>query len=262
MLVAFAFEGTSAPDGSMDAIGRAVLASLEHNGGPAFSVPALAILAALGVLLVRWVRRDVTAERAEQEKRDALHSVALSEVREGRNRREWVRVPAQVPMTLQHADVRRSLFFEECETVDLSGGGVSYRTLSPPVPGDCLEFTLNLGEPRPMSLRGIVVRVEAARSAEVASLVGVRLGPLRDKDREHLVRWVAREERRGLAEARRGSPCAYCGRPTEDASMQVHPTCAERAREAPLSLPPTGTAEEIAPRGDSLLRRSSSAPPR
>jgi hypothetical protein len=210
---------------TLDRIGRAFFAALDRDGGPVPSVALAVTVVVLFVWLVRWVQREARRDRVEREALDAEHERALSEMATGSERRRWFRVPAQLRVRVQGEDRRHRPRHEDCETRDVSEAGVAFLSHTPPAPGRPLRFTLDLGDKRPLSLQGVVVRTEPPPAAGAASLVAVTLGPFALGDRERLAQWVAREEAREIAQMRRGPVCAVCGRPLADGAGEVHPTC-------------------------------------
>jgi hypothetical protein len=225
MLAAFAEETPSQTD-TLNGIGHAFFATLDRDGRPAFAGAATVVALALIVLLIRWVRREARRDRIEQAALDARHQTALSEAPAGDDHREWIRVPAHVRMTLQHTDGHHRFFYEDCETQNVGAGGLAFLSHTPPPSGLPLHFTIDLGEKRPISLQGIVVRVESPSTPDAPSLVAVKLGPITPAEREHVVRWVSHEETREIAEAHRGRLCSFCGRPLAEGAGETHSSCA------------------------------------
>ncbi len=238
-------DSNSSPTETMDGIGQAFFAALDRDGGPVVTAVVTVLAVALFVLLVRWVRRETRREAMAQQALDARHRAALAAAATARESREWVRVATRVPVTLRHRDARQRLVSEECEMRNLSGGGGAFLSKRPPPPGLPIELTIDLGEARPLALRGIVVRVEPPRVPGEPSLVGMRMSDITTAEREHLVRWIAHVDADKVAQARRGRLCARCGRPLPAGPAKVHAACG-----APTSSQPPPS------------RRSSSRPPR
>jgi hypothetical protein len=218
---------------TLDAIGSSFFATLTRDGNPVFHALAGAVAALFLVLLVRWVRREVRKDRQEQAEGDARHARALSLLPPSDDR-EWVRVPAHLRVEVKHERGRHGVFYEPCETQNVSAGGLSFLTQFPPPPGTRLWMSLDLGERRPLALSGVVTRTEPSPTASATHLVAVKLGPIDARAREHLVRWVAREETRRIAEAQRGRLCAVCHRPLANSATNTHASCA-RAGDAQAS---------------------------
>jgi hypothetical protein len=219
---------TPSSNDTLDGITHAFFSSLDRDGGPIVQVLAVALLGAFAVLLVRWLRRENRRERLERELLDERHA-AVSLQPPAPERREWMRVAAHLPISILHPEGHRGPFFEDCETQNVSGGGLSFLTHAPSPRGTPLSFTLNLGEKRPLSLRGVVTRTEPPTAPGAPHLVALQLGPIAVTDRERIVRWVTHEESRELAEARRGRLCSVCKRPLADPSREVHSACASAA---------------------------------
>jgi hypothetical protein len=139
--------------------------------------------------------------------------------------RTWVRVAARLPIAIQHIDSHHRFFYEHLVTRDLSAGAVSFLCSAPPEPGRPIHFTLDLGEKWPLSLRGVVARTDR-EAPGAASLVVVSLGQITPPEREHLARWIAREETREIEQAHGGRLCSRCKRPMADGTSSVHPSCA------------------------------------
>jgi hypothetical protein len=160
----------------------------------------------------------------------------LSATRSSQEQREWVRVPAALDVKVKHTSGSRRYFDPECRTRDLSGGGVGIFSSRPPPPGESVEFTLDLKDRPPLSLRGVVVRVEPPIAYGEPALVGVKLGPIAETDRDAVVRWVARESTRAAARAREGRVCPVCGRTLADPALEVHPGCVGKESKRPKRL--------------------------
>jgi hypothetical protein len=233
----------------LDGIGRAFFGTLEHDGGLGFQLAAGVVVLALLTLLVRWVRREALLERIAQEALDARHAATMSETGIGDERREWVRVPAHVQLAVRREHGHHGPFYEPCETENLSGGGLSFFTRTPPALGASLQFTIDLGERSTLPLEGIVVRIEPPRGEGGAQLVAVKLDPITSREREHVIRWVAHEEVREIADARRGRLCVVCRRPLADDAGEVHTACATAVEPALVQRDerPTGPARAVAP---------------
>ncbi len=225
------FQPRGSSTDTLDGIGRAFFAALDRDGGPAVDVVAAAVALLLFVLLVRWVRREATREQREREELEARRLAAAATLHAGK--RAWVRVPVRVPMTVERREAGDRVSYEKCETQDISGGGGSFLCHRPPPPGAPLHFMLEPAGERPLPLRGIVVRVEPPSAPGAPSLVGVKLGPITERDREQVVRWLTHEQASGLAQSQRGHVCAACQRPLADAAAGTHPACARRDSKRP-----------------------------
>jgi PilZ domain len=217
----------------LDGIGRAFATTLQRDGGLGFQLAAGVVVLALFVLLLRWVRREVLAERIARQVLDARHSAVMSQAGSDDEQREWVRVPAHLHMAVRHERSHHRPVYESCETENIGGGGLAFSTRTPPALRARIQFTLDLGERTSLPLRGIVVRVEPPAAVAAAHLVAVELGPITGAEREHIVRWVAHEETRELRAAHRGRLCVVCKRPLADGATERHSGCAEVAHEPP-----------------------------
>jgi len=209
----------------LNGIGHAFFATLARDGGVRFSAAAALATAALVAWLLYWVRRETRRDREEQAVLDARHASAMAEAAASDPGREWVSVQARRPMTVQHPLPGGRFSYEKCETLSISGGSLTFLSRAAPARGAPLHFTVDLGERSPLSLRGIVRRVEPAVVGEAAARIEVSLGPITETDREHLARWIALEEDREIVEMRRGRLCPSCGRPLADDASEVHSTC-------------------------------------
>lgn len=212
------------PTIALDGIGEAFRATLDRDGGSVVGVAGAILALIFFVLLLRSVRREIRKERAEQAARDAQHAAAQAEAAARTERREWVRVAAHLQMMLRQTDGHR-VYYGSRETQNLSGGGVAFLSHVRPALGVPLELILDLGEKRPLSLMGIVVRVEPRPASGAPFLVAVRFGPIATVEREQVVRWVAREMGREIAITRRGRLCTCCHRPLSDSAGETHATC-------------------------------------
>ena len=121
-------------------------------------------------------------------------------------RREYFRVPATLPVTLSVTTPRNAKQATgdliAVTTVDLSGGGVQLETDHALEVGDTLELSLGLPA-RLVHVAGTVTRVAPAEhdpmrvpGREHVRLVGVELGPMMERDRAELVRFVHDVERK------------------------------------------------------------------
>jgi hypothetical protein len=215
---------------TLDGIGQAFSAAMAHDGGPIVVVVVAILVLAMAGWLFFWLLRETRRERSEQGALDARHEAARSTGSVVTQRREWLRVPAHVHMTVQHAQGGQRFWYEESETQNIGGGGVAFLSRTPPPPGCPVHFTLDLGERTPVSLRGVVVRVEPSTPGK-PSLVALKFGPCTAGEREQVVRWVAQEQESENEVARQGRPCPFCGRPLADEAMEAHSTCEQMAKE-------------------------------
>jgi hypothetical protein len=211
---------------ALDGIAHAFFSTLDRDGGPRLELAGAVVVLVLLALLVRWVRRDSLRDRVKQDALDARHTAAIAVV--GHEQRHWVRVPARLRLAVKHEPAHHLPFSEHCETVNLGGGGLAFSTQAPPEAGVPIQFALDLGEKRPLALEGVVVRIEPLASTGAGYLVAVKLGPITAGAREEIIRWVAHEETREIAEARRGRLCSICRRPLAEDAGNVHSACAER----------------------------------
>jgi hypothetical protein len=210
----------------LDGISQAFFTTMSRDGSPRFLVLAAVLTATLLVWLLYWLRRETRRERLEQEAIGTRHEVAMSQVLASGAQRKWVSVAAHRPISVQHQGRGGRIWYEECETQSLSGDLVAFYSKVPRAPGLPLHFAVDLGEKSPLQMRGVVARVEPPAVPGGPSLLEVRLGPITDRDREHVVRWVTVEEEREIAKTRRGPLCASCGRPVADGAEGMHSTCA------------------------------------
>jgi hypothetical protein len=210
---------------TLNGIAHAFFSAAGRDAGPGFELAGAAVVLVSFVLLVLWVRREARTDRVEREALDGRHAATLSDAGAGDERREWVRVPAHLHLAVKHEHGHRGPFYETCETQSLGGGGLAFSTHTPPSPGVPIRFTLDLGEKRSLPLQGIVARVEPPPAEGAAHRVAVRLGPITAADREHIIRWVAHEEVREIADAHRGRLCSVCTRPLADDAEEMHSAC-------------------------------------
>ncbi len=238
-LVIAASAGPTSPGESqaLHGIREAFFAALEQDRSPGVIALMAIMFVALVVASVRWLRREERREQSEhaelEERRRIVASMAPTRV----ERRAWVRVPGHLTMTVFHDAAPRPRV-DTFETQNVGAGGLAFLTHEPPRMGHRLEFSLDLGEKTGLSLHGVVVRVESPPATDAASLVALRLGGIDSRAREHLMKWIATEEVREIAEARRGRACARCGRPLADSAFEMHSTCA--AREPPIPAKKAG----------------------
>lgn len=213
---------------ALDGISRAFFAALDRDSSD-FVLGVLGTLALGAAYVVAgWLRRD--AESAQRERRDleARRERIASEAPPRLERREWVRIPANVAMkVMQPGETPRARPLA-LGTHDVGAGGLSFFSAEPPQPGSRLRLALDLDGRTPVAVRAVVVRVSSPPGPGAPSLVGVRFAEIDSTTRETLVKWIVAKERRGIAQARRGRLCACCERPLADGAEEMHPTCAAR----------------------------------
>lgn len=223
---------------TLEGIGSAFSSALDSRSPVAIVLIAV-IVVVLGVSALRWHRESTRAAKADAEadvEREARRQAVIAELSARRELRQWVRVPAHLRLELAELDAHGHLRVREFETLNVSGGGLAFLSHDPFATGALLEFKLDLGEGRPLVLPGVIRRTEPGPDADAASLVVLSFGAVDNATRERLVRWVAKEMVREIAEANRGRVCTVCGRPLADTSVSpAHFTClaqAERAKAA------------------------------
>jgi hypothetical protein len=228
MIVTFA---QRVPPGSetLDRLSQAFSSAMARNGGPV--VALIGALLTLGTLagLVWWALRETRQEHRERSARRARYEAAMSAASTARQRREWVRVAGRLPMTMWQSQNGKRARLEDCETHNVSGGGVAFFSQRPPPLGAPLDFTLDLGEETPLALQGIVARVEPPNSTRLA-LVALKIEACPAGVRERIARWVAQAKERELVKMRRGRLCRACRRPLTDEAREEHVTCAFEPR--------------------------------
>jgi hypothetical protein len=235
--------------GVLEGISRAFVSSVDHNGrATLFAAVASVLAAALAVAMVLWLRREAQREHAAQSVLDAEHKAAASERPARRERRQWVRVPAQRAMAVLQSPEGKRARYDVYETQNLGGGGLAFLTHKPPLRGTPLDFTLDLGERSPLPMHGVVIRVEPPPTPEAPALVAVNFGAIDNATRERLVQWIAKEELRAIAEAHAPPLCTCCHRPLADGAAAMHTTCAERATAPKPTSPPPVPSRVVPPR--------------
>ena len=211
---------------TLDAIGNAFFRALDNPAG-AFATYGFwfVALVSLGVV-VRWLRREAAVERREQELLNAEREEALKGLRSVSQKREWVRVPARLPISRRVTGTRGKTHVETAETRDLSAGGVSFLSRHPPALGDRLHVDVELGDRTTVSLAGLVVRVEPPSSeSRDTSVVALRLVLVEPTVRQQLMKWVTHEENRQIAQAQRERVCPRCGNPLAKDAGAMHASC-------------------------------------
>ena len=227
-------------------ISDAFESALHHAVVPTTFTMVLAALVVAGAFaLVRRIRRESAAARAEriarEEERLRIASTMPPE------RREFVRVPVHVPLTIPHGTVAHGRP-SHVETEDLSGGGLSFSSKAPPPLGSKLALVLDLGD-QELAMQGEVVRIAPSQKPAGPALVGVAFRDIETATREELIQWIAAEEIREIAAKRRGPVCSICGLPLAEEDATKHPSCATAAE---TGNPP--------PRASSAPARASLAP--
>ncbi len=213
----------------LDGISRAFFAALDQDGSD-FVIGvwgALAIAAAC--VIACWLRRD--AQSAQRERRDLeqRRERIASEAPPRLERRQWARIRANVGMKIVSAGDTSRAPALVLATHDVGAGGLAFFSGEALQRGMRLRLTLDLGERSPLAVRAVVVRANPPSRAGGASLVAAKFSEIDAATRERLVGWVAAEQRREIAHARRGRLCACCERPLADGAEDMHPTCAARA---------------------------------
>jgi hypothetical protein len=213
----------------LQGISGAFVATLDREGSGAVIAVWVILVCTGAVVVVRWLRSDARRERRERRALEKRREAVAAEPPPRLERREWVRVPAHVAMSVARAaETGVRAHVDLFETQNLSGGGVAFLADHPPACGTRLELTLDLGTARPLAVYGVIVRVDPPHSPEAPSLVALKFGNLAPAIRERLVKWIATEEVREIALARRGRVCACCKRPLADSHEEMHSTCAAR----------------------------------
>lgn len=231
-------EPSSSETSTLEGIGSAFSSALDSRSPVAIVLIAV-IVVVLAVAGLRWHRDAARVAKAEAEadvEREARRQAVIAELGARREQRQWVRVPAHLRLDLAELDAQDHLRVREFETLNVSGGGLAFLSHEPFSTGALLEFKLDLGEGRPLVLPGVIRRTEPGPAPDSASVVVLTFGAIDNATRERLVRWVAKEVVREIAEANRGRVCSVCGRPLADtAASPAHFTClaqAERAKAA------------------------------
>ncbi len=231
-------EPGSSEASTLEGIGRAFSSAMDTRSPVAMVLIGL-LTVALAVVAVRWQRQAARAAKVEAEaeaEREERRQAIVAELAACPEKREWVRVPAHLRLELAELDAHDHIQVRTYETLNVSGGGLAFLAHDPFVVGALLELKLDLGEGRPLALPGVIRRTEPGFDAQAASLVVMAFGAVDNATRERLIRWIAKEEVREIAEAHRGRVCSVCGRPLADtATGAAHGTClaqAERAQAA------------------------------
>jgi hypothetical protein len=230
---------------TLDQIGAAFRAALERDGSVSVVAALSLVSLVLVALTVRWIAREARKDRIERQALDARHVAVMSSLPPRTEQREWVVVPAHLRLSLHRTTEHGRVVYEDVESQSVSAGSIEFLSHAPPAKWDAIWFTLFLGEGWPLSLRGVVESVESSAVPRAAALVTVKLGPISNLDREHLVRWVAQEDARRIAEARRGRVCAVCERPLADDRAKTHATCSRSQSLSPSKAP---ASKSIRPR--------------
>ena len=213
---------------TLDGISRAFFAALDQGSSELVLGVWGTLAVAAAYVVVGWLRGDAQVEKRERRELQRRRERIASEAPPRLERREWVRIPAKVKMKVAAASTGPLSPALTLKTNDLGGGGVSFFTDRAPRRGARLSLSLDLGERRPLAVRGVVVRVNPPPRPGAPSLVAVRFAEVAAGTRERLVHWIVAEERREIIVARRGRLCACCERPLADGPEDMHPTCAAR----------------------------------
>jgi hypothetical protein len=245
-------EPSSSETSTLEGIGSAFSSALDSRSPVAIALIAV-IVVVLGIAGLRWHRDAGRVAKAEAEadvEREARRQAVIAELAARREQRQWVRVPAHLRLELAELDAHEHLRVREFETLNISGGGLAFLSHDPFPTGALLELKLDLGEGRPLAVPGVIRRTEPGPDAESASLVVLSFGAIDNASRERIIRWVAKEVVREIAEANRGRVCSVCGRPLADTSTSsAHFTClaqAERAKAAEAKAAKDKAAKAVA----------------
>lgn len=227
VVVAVACQPTSAGQAdTLRGISEAFSSALDRNASRGVGGILTVLAVALAFAIVRWVRREARRRRGEPPALDEAREAIASKPPPRPEHREWVRVPGHLRMTVLRTGANPRAHFDVFETQNLGGGGLAFLSHAPPARGTPLAFTLDLGERRSLAMRGVVVRVDPPPTPDSPSLVVLKFGEVDNATREHLMKWIAAEEVREIAEARRGHLCSRCSRPLADGAAEMHSTCA------------------------------------
>jgi hypothetical protein len=225
----------------LDGIGHAFFAAVDRDHGGPIVAGVMVALAVVGVVaVVRWLKREAETEQELRALLEARHRAAIAEASTNRDQREWVRVATRVAMKLTY-ERNAHVVKESCELRNLSAGGGAFTSERPPPPGQTVELALDLGGPRPLTVSGVVVRVEPPTSTSEPSVVGMRFRDLPPRTLEEVHRWVIHEQARELSAKRRGRICAMCQRPLAEADGDMHPACATPRTSVRPSLRPVAS---------------------
>ncbi len=118
---------------------------------------------------------------------------------EGKQQRRWFRIKHRqnlrwVP-SIKASQTKESQR-EKAELLDISGGGLRFQTTSMLSVGDEITFFLDIGEKKPLSVRGSVLRIEEQATLEQpAYQVAIQFADLRPGERDRLVSWITRGQR-------------------------------------------------------------------
>src|SRR5579872_6857593 len=98
---------------TLQAIGEAFFAHLDHGAAPwLLAVLAFVLVAGFGWLFL-WLRRETRKEVAEEEDVENRHQMAMVAAQAGIHR-PWVNVPAHCHVVVQHAKSDGKFRYEEC----------------------------------------------------------------------------------------------------------------------------------------------------
>lgn len=136
-----------------------------------------------------------------EKKRSQLNSSA-----DAKQQRKWFRIRQSLLLKWIpsfKAIYARESQFEKAELIDISGGGLRFQTDSMLKVDDELTFVLDIGDKKPLSLRGRVLRVEEKEAPDRPVFqVAVQFGDLLSGERDRLVSWITKGQREIIHEER------------------------------------------------------------
>jgi hypothetical protein len=210
-------------------ISEAFRGAVTGDGSGSIVSVGVLVVAAVAIVIMRLRRRRRGPVRVIA---SAPEVQALA--KPGHERRAWPRITARLVMNAVRIEPARRgragrTHFDRFETRDIGPGGLTFACDGAPKKGTPMEFTLELGGDRPLSMRGEVVRVDPSPAQGGRFRVALQFRPIDERTREQLILWSTAETARALAEAHRGRLCPHCQRPLTSDAEEMHSTCAARA---------------------------------
>lgn len=160
-------------------------------------ITLIVVLALMLVFHLYWKRER---EQILNHSKHISHSPSLPQpphnVRQ--QRRKWFRL--RTDLLIKWIQSKRSTVVGEAHyrkdhLLDISGGGLSFKTSSFLSEGDDLTFLIDIGGKKPLTLKGRVLRVQEASAYNQEYMVAIQFGDLLTGERDRLVSWIIKGQR-------------------------------------------------------------------
>ncbi|HEX2924707.1 MAG TPA: PilZ domain-containing protein [Ruminiclostridium sp.] len=165
------------------------LNSSDKNGAS-----GLFILIILGVLII-WLVYYMSS----REKKDQINTLNThrekARSQTSSQKRNWFRFQTNAEfkwIPAEQAERVKEKNYHTSQMIDISGGGLSFKTTEPVRPGDELHIQLPIDGGKPFPVDALVIRVA---EEEDGNKISVEFLGLRDGHRDRIVSWIQRTQR-------------------------------------------------------------------